>query len=225
MSKTDKAPAFLKKAKKPEVAADKLDQVKALVKKYRDETFEANQIATSLSEKQAILNRLKKEEIPSLMEKFGIPSITVEAEGNYPAFTAERKPFYSAGISADWPEEKKQEAYDYLESIGEGDLITNEVSYRFPREYQPAVAQFIREVQKIKLMILPKGKKKKERLSVPPPEVSKGVHSGTLKKWLRERVESDGKMPKLDKIGGFVGVVAEVKEVKEKKPRPNRPEV
>lgn len=222
MSK-DKAPAYLKSAKRPEPSKDKLEELKSLVKSYRDLSAEAVDIATRLSEKQATMNEMKKKTIPEFMEKIGVPSITVEAEGNLPAFEAVRKPFFSAGISADWEEERKEEAYAYLESIGEGDLLKYWVTFPFPREYQPAVSQFLREVKKIKLLVVPKGKKKKERVPVPLPEVERSVHSGTLTKWLRERIESDGNMPNLDKIGGFVGTVAEVKPVKEKKPRSNRP--
>lgn len=225
------APAFMAKAKKPEVSADKLEALKTLVRKYRNEKFEVDQLLVSASEKGKSLSEMRKKTIPEFMDKVGVPAITVEAEGNYPAFTAERKPFFQANIAADWPPEMREEAFAYVESLGYGELIKTFITFSFPKDLYPAVVPFLKACKTMKLVAMvdqpaAKGKKpkrKKVQFTLPLPEVEKTIHAGTLTKWLREQVEEEGFMPKLDKIGGFVGTVADVKEVKEKKPRANRP--
>ncbi len=159
------------------------------------------------------------------MEKIGVPSITIEAEGNYPAFTAERNPFFAANIAADWPPEKRDEAFAYIESLGYGELIKTFVSFAFPRELQPAVSSFLKVIKSLTLVATVKvgGKKRRLKYKVPTPTIERTIAHGTLTKWLREQVEDEAKMPDLEKIGGFVGNIADVKPVKEKKPRANRP--
>lgn len=232
MSQVNKqAPAFLKGAKKPEASEDKLEALKKMVRQYRDTRMEVNAIMESAAEKSKVLKEAKEKTIPEFMERIGVPSITIEAEGNYPAYVAERKPFYSAGIRADWPPEMKEEGFAYVESLGYGELIKTFVTFPFPRELQAAVVPFLKACKGLKLTAVveepskkPGGKPKrvKKTFSLPLPEVERTIHAGTLTKWLREQVEDAGFMPKLDKIGGFVGTIADVKEVKEKKPRANR---
>lgn len=238
MPKVEKqAPAFMKDAKKPEASADKLEALKKLIKDYRNTKFEVDAIMQSAIEKSKTLEEAKKKTIPEFMDKIGVPSITLEAEGNYPAFECKRKPFYSANIQADWPPELREEGFKYVESLGYGELIKTFVTFAFPKDQQGAVLPFLKSCKGLTLTAMVdvptkgkngkpgKPKRVRQTFSLPIPEVEKTIHAGTLTKWLRESVEDEGFMPKLDKIGGFVGVVADVKEVKEKKPRANRPKL
>jgi hypothetical protein len=231
---TKKAPSFVK-GKKATPSPDKLEALKAMVREYRNKQHSVNLSLVEISETQRELTEMKKKTIPEFMEKVQVPSITVDPEvvGNvsYPAFTAERKPFYSANIAADWPPTLKEQAFAYVEKMGYGELMKTFVTFAFPRDLQPAVVPFLKACKSLKLVAVveevnAKGKKVKRRreFDVPVPEVEKTIHSGTLTKWLREQVENEGNVPDLDKIGGFVGTVAEIKEVKEKKPRANRPQ-
>ncbi len=225
---TKKAPAFLKNAKKAEPSKDKLEELKAMVKEYRNKQHAVNAILAEAAEASASLSEAKKKTIPEFMEKIGVPSITIDPEvvGNvsYPAFTAERKPFYSANIAADWPPELRDAAFDYIEKQGYGELIKTFLTFAFPRDLQAAVVPFLKACKSMKLTFTVKEGKKNKRVTVPVPvpEIERTIHAGTLTKWLREQVENEGTVPDLTKIGGFVGTVADVKEVKEKKPRANR---
>ena len=62
-----------------------------------------------------------EEDIPSIMQTMGVESLTVD--GN--------KVTVDKFVSARIPETRKQEAFQYLRDVGEGDLIKNEVVVSF----------------------------------------------------------------------------------------------
>lgn len=214
---TKKPPKWMDKVKKPEVSRGKLETIKRAVREVRDLTLTHDSLTEQASSVKKKITELEMKKLPDIMEGAGVPSITLEAEGNLPAYEAKSKAYYSAGIKADWPDEDRTRAFDYLVSIGHGELIRTEVTYGFPKDTPPAVVdRFLREVRKIKLGA---GKK---AVSIPFPTLERGVNTQTLTAWLKDQVENEGFMPKLDLIGGFVGKKVSIKEVKEKKPRAGR---
>lgn len=215
------APSFLDQVEKVVPQNDKLEELKKLIRQYRDDKFEVDNILQSAQEKNKALNELKRKIIPEFMQEIGVPSITLEAEGNYPAFTTECKPFYAANIAADWPPELREAAFEYIEKLGYGELIKTFVTFAFPRELQKTVVPFLKNCKDMEITVTEKDGSK-TNFKLPVPEVQRTIHPGTLAKWLREQVEKGGAIPDLDKIGGFVGVVADVKEVKERKVRAKR---
>lgn len=200
---------------KPEVSSDKLEQLKTLVR-------EARTLEVRIGNGEELLEKLRTERtrylqnvIPDAMTTLKIPSITIDAEGNEPAYTASNKPFYSAGISSKWDEEKQREGKEYLKEIGHGDLLKQEVTFLFPVGTDLSLVQrFVKEAMKLRIM-----DKKKRRLEIPYPTIREGVHSGTLTSWLKRLVESrDALVPKLklEKIGAYIGQKVELKTVKTK---------
>lgn len=213
-----KPPAWMEKAAKSKqavVPVGKLEEIKKVVKEARDLGIVLADHTQKASDTKKKITDIEMRRLPDLMEGAGVPAITIDAEGNLPAFEAKSKPYYSAGIRSDWPQEDRERSFAYLKEIGHDELIKTEVSYAFPKDTsQAAIAQFMREVRKIKIG------KGKRALSVPAPHVERGVNSNTLTAWLKDQVENEGFMPKLDMIGGFVGKKVTIKEVQEKK-KPN----
>lgn len=223
----------MKKGGQEVTPPDRLEELKKLVRNARTLSIMIGEKKAEVAELEGRLAKAKNEVIPTFMDEIRVPSITIDAEGNYPAFECVARPFYRANIAADWEPAKKEEAFAYLESIGEGDLIKTSVTYYFTREEAAMVKPFLAAVTKLKFTIkvvsfIGKGKKRRktektQKVSPPPAVVEKTVQWNTLTAWLRRKVETSGTIPKLDKIGGAVGTVADLKPVEvQKAPQVNQ---
>jgi hypothetical protein len=73
------------------------------------------------------ITKIERDELPELFRKAKLSSLTVEADGNHPAFVAERNTVYSASI----PQDKRLDAFQWFESQGHGDLIKSVITIQF----------------------------------------------------------------------------------------------
>lgn len=73
------------------------------------------------------IQKIERDELPEMFTKAGVSSVTVEPTGNHPAFVAERKTAYNASI----PEDKRQDAFQWLEDNGHGDLVKSVIDITF----------------------------------------------------------------------------------------------
>lgn len=179
--------------------ADKLDLLRGKCSEARDLEAEIEDVELRLADLKSSLASALSKTLPDMMTEIGVPSMQLAAQGNLQAVELKLTPFYSAGIAAKWPQEKKEIAYKYLDETGNGDLIKTELSLTFPREKRA-------EALKIVAML------KKEGLN---PEVSESVNGSTLTAWLKEKTE-DKEHVDLEKIGGYVGRTVKMKAVKDK---------
>ena len=125
-----------------------------------------------------------EEDIPSLMETMGVESLTVD--GN--------KVSIDKFVSARIPETKKQEAFQFLREIGEGDLIKNEVVVSFSMGQDNQAGSVVADLEN-------KGF---------APVKKQHVHPMTLKTWVKNRIES-GKEIDFDLFGVYQGNRAKIK--------------
>lgn len=161
-------------------------------------------------------NRLLMDEIPDLMGTLGVPSITVEGEGNEPPFSASKRPFYSAGLPESIGDEDQEAGFNYLTSIGHGDLIKHEVSFLFPANTDPKLIDlFVKAAMRIRVQAAGGSRGNKPKLVVPLPSTKRSINTATLTSWLKKQVES-GFVPKLGPIRGFIGQKVVIKTVEEK---------
>lgn len=177
---------------------DQLAAARALAAQARDLSREISDLEERTKKKSSQLNVIVKETLPDLMDQAGITKLELRPEGNEPGWSFKLGPFFSAGIAAGWPEERKREAYEYLTSIGAGDLIKTFVTLSFAKEDRDVAVRLAAELRERGMDI----------------EVDESVHTSTLKAWLKETVEGGHDMPQLDKIGGFVGRQVTMKKVK-----------
>lgn len=187
----------------PPIAGDKLLELKGLVGQARDLEKERDMLNERLSEVNSALDGpdgLYFRTLPALMTEIGVPQITIEAEGNLPAYIATASPYYKASISAEWPEEKRKDAFDYLESIDAGDLIKTEVTVAFPRDKRDLAVKY---------------KEMVEKKYGSAATIKENVAWNTLTAWLKDQVEEEGTIPQLDKIGGVVARIVKLKEKKD----------
>lgn len=183
----------------PAVDPDGAANLRNAVRKARGIQQDIEDLETQLSQKKSDLNVLFRDELPDLMDKIGARLIELEGEGNQPAFVAKLVPYYYANISADWPEEKRRAAFDWLEKNGHGDLIKTNVAVPFKREERKKALELVEKLRK--------------ELSL-SPTVKEEVHFMTMKAWLREQIENENTLPPLELIGGDIGRVVEIKPVK-----------
>jgi len=128
--------------------------------------------------------KVNEEDIPALMQEMGVDSVTVE--GNKVSL----RQFVHARIA----EDKRDEAFSWLRSIGEGDLIKNDVTVSFNTGQDNLAGAVIDDLRNQGL----------------EPAQKTHVHPQTLKAWVKGRIES-GKEIDFDTFGVFVGTEATIK--------------
>lgn len=187
-----------------EGAADAtLDEVRAVLRVARDLEMEVSSLEEKLEEKQKELRALREQRLVELFTKAGVRLMELEPEGNLPAYKATLKPFYKANIAADWPDDKRAAAFNWLIKNEHGDLIKWTFVVELPRDSQEEAERLRHELESLGLDYT-------EKMAVP--------HS-TLTAWLKEQVEKKLPLPELELIGAQRGQVVDVKPVKEKQPR------
>jgi hypothetical protein len=178
---------------------DKLDALRSKAVEVREVEANIEAFENHLARMKEKRTKLLREELPQLMDEARVPSITLEAEGNYPSFKLSVKAFYSANVSMKWEEERRKQAYAWLEANGAGDLIKTTVEVAFPREERA-------EAVRIASMLM--------ELDSAHVTIDERIHPATLTAWLKESVEAGDDMPPLDLIGGTVARVVKIDEVK-----------
>jgi hypothetical protein len=93
----------------------------------RDLTLKKNDLVAELENTNKQINNIQQHELIDLFNDAKISSLTVDADGNHPAFVAERGTVYQAKI----PDDKRLEAFRWLEEHGYGDLIKSNIIITF----------------------------------------------------------------------------------------------
>jgi hypothetical protein len=158
---------------------DKIDSMKAVVdpKQLTDKVHQLKNLEDEIENAEDGVKKLKEQarvlaefEIPSIMKEMNITKLKLK-DGE----SVEVKPFYSASI----PEDKQQEAFEWLRNNGRGDIIKNDITVTFGRGEDNKAATYA---------VLARGQGFE-------PVQKIGVHSQTLKAVVREYLESGQEMP------------------------------
>jgi len=185
-------------AAKDSVTEDRLHHLIMKATEVRDLEKEISDLERRMDDLKATRHALLTSTLPQMMDQIGVSTITVEASGNLPSCKFTVRPYYSANISAKWPQSRRSDAYAWLDGHGAGDLIKTTVEAAFPREERSKAIETARLLQDSGANVT----------------VDERVHSGTLTSWLRETVETGGDLPPLDVIGGAVGRIVKIEEAK-----------
>jgi hypothetical protein len=177
----------------PRASEDLIEEIKRMAGVARGQEKAVSLLSLKLTEAKRQLDHTITRTLPELMDKAGIPSVTID--DGHGVYTVSVRTSYNANIAATWDNERRKAAFDWLDNNGHGSLIKTEVVTNFPRDERDEVANFI-------------GYLDREGHSYLKRE---GVHAGTLSSWLREMITS-GHTPPLDVIGGYVERVAKIKE-------------
>lgn len=136
-------------------------------------------------------------------DKIGLPEFNVDLV---------LRPYFHANIKAEWPEEQRKEAFDWLENSGNGDLVKTTMTMTFGRtELWKArwIVGIIRTVRKYVMTGDP------DVPDIPEPEIHMGVAWNTLTAFVKEQITKGEKLP-LDILGATVGNIVEIKKRKGK---------
>ena len=128
-----------------------------------------------------------EEDIPSLMEQLGVESLTVD--GN--------KVTIDKFVSARIPDDKKDEAYSFIRSIGEGDIIKNEVVVGFGMGQDNVAGAVVDDLRNQGLT----------------PSQKTHIHPMTLRTWVKNRIDNSQEID-FDMFGIYVGNRAKIKGAK-----------
>ena len=187
---------------KPRGASEtQLQQIRDAVRSVRDLQLEISSAEEAIKEKRVRLNDLERKTLPELFSVAGVKSLTIEAEGNMPAYFAERSPYYRANIAANWPDEKRQAAFDWLEKNGGGDLIKSEIVITLPRKSEKLRKTVLATLKKLKLDQV---------------DIGLAVPWASLTSFVKECYEKRKIKPPLDTLGADVGDIVKLKPQKEK---------
>lgn len=175
---------------------DLLSKIRNKCAELRDAKLQLEDIEDRATALQQQIKEITRGELPDLMGQAGVPKLHISAEGNLPAFEIKVQPFARANIPQGWPQQQRQQAFDWLDEHGHGDLIKTEVIVTFNRDER---AQALDLVQRLRSMGI-------------DPYITEAVHHATMGKWLRECIARGVVVP-LDIVGGDVGTEAVIKEV------------
>jgi hypothetical protein len=177
-----------------------LNVVREKAQEARELELEVQSMEETLAGKKKQLEEIYFSQLPDLMDQAGVDRVGLPALGNLPPMDATLVPYYRANIAANWPESRRQEAFEALTEFGHEDLIKTELTIFLPRERRAFAEQLAAQLLR------------NYDLSV---VVRESVHHVTLTAWLKEQMEGHKPLPPLDVIGAQVGRVVRLKERKE----------
>lgn len=181
----------------------RLEKLRDQVGLVRSLDQEIADLEEELAEKKAERYRMVSKTLPDLFNEVGMTGIDLDAKGNDPAYEARSAPYYSANIAAEWPDDKKQTAFDMLKKLKAPDLTKTTIKVAFGKGETKTARAAISALRKMKV----------------PIEINKGVHSSTLTAWVRGVYEEGGSLSKheLEVLGASVGTMVSIKPKKQKK--------
>lgn len=174
-----------KEAPAPE---DMLKRIQFFGEKQKKLTKTIAELENQLSITKEQLRRVQEQDLPEAMDAVGMTKFSME-DGT----EIKVKPFYAASI----PEDRKEEAFDWLKENEFDGMIKAEVKVSFGKgefEVAKAFMEFIRGFNEKAI----------------DPEYKENVHWQTLRAFVKEQIEGGKPLP-LDMFGVFVGRKADLK--------------
>lgn len=175
-------------AKEEPAPEDKLERIKFFGEKQRQLTKQIAETENTLSMLKENLRRVMEQDLPEAMDEVNMQKFVLD-DGT----TVTVKAFYAASI----PEDRKEEAFEWLKEHDFDGMIKSEVKVGFGKgefEIAQSFIQFIRGFNEKAI----------------DPEYKEGVHWQTLRAWVKEQIEGGKPLP-LDLFGVFVGRKAELR--------------
>ncbi len=177
---------------------DQLARARTVATEYAKLERDITDLEAQLKEKRTRYLELSMRELPSVLgelsiDKIGLPEMGVDVVV---------APYYKANIAADWPEEKRDAAFTWLEENGHGDLIKSVLSVTFGRK-ELELARQLEELIRTQFA----------GANSHPVSIDMSVPWNTLTAFVREQIQRGESLP-LDTLGATVGSVATVKKRK-----------
>src|SRR6266511_1032943 len=170
------------------IPEDMLDRIRHFGQKQRALVKAIADLENTLTMTKEQLRRVMEQDLPEAMDDVRMTKFVLD-DGT----TITVKPFYAASI----PEDRKEEAFDWLKEHDFDGMIKADVKVSFGKgefEIAKSFVEFIRGFNEKAI----------------DPEYKENVHWQTLRAWVKEQIEGGHPLP-LDMFGVFVGRKAELK--------------
>jgi len=165
-----------------------LNTVAGLARKIKHQQDKVERLDRELKDEKNALLKLTDEDLPSTMADLGLTKFSLE-DGS----TVEVKPTYGAHILV----KDRETAYEWLRENGHDDIIKNIVSCQFGRGEDDSASAFHAFASQQGY----------------PADQNESIHAGTLKAFVKERIESGDDFPHAI-FGAYVGQRAIIRGVK-----------
>ena len=182
---------FVEEAADPQafnkVSEGETSKLSSLIRQSIDLGKEVELAEKHLKDLQQRKRTVDEEDIPSLMDQLGVESLTVD--GN--------KVSIDKYVSARIPDDRREEAFSFIRSIGEGDIIKNEVVVGFGMGQDNIAGSVVDDLRNKGL----------------EPAQKTHIHPMTLRTWAKNRIEK-GDTIDFDLFGVYVGNRAKIRGAK-----------
>jgi hypothetical protein len=165
-----------------------------LATELRDQTKLASDLEERLKGVNGRIKAIEFQELVDVMHELDCTAFSIPAVGNSPALEFDLSTHYAANIAASWEEPRREEAFSALPD----ELVKITVKAMFAKGEAELARSLADELVTAGYTV----------------SIEKGVHSSTLKAWLKEQFETGGDIPNLETIGAFIAPKVKVKEVK-----------
>lgn len=182
----------------PQASPDKLDKARDAVRRVRDLKSEKEDAERRVKEIGAAIQELEHKELPELFDDAKIKGLELAAEGNQPAFVAKVQSYYRVNIAADWPDEKRGEAFAWLAKNGHEGMIKTVITIELGLGQRAVAKKVQAALKKLKVGY----------------SASMGVPWNTLTAFVREQIEEKQAPVPLDTLGATVGRVVRLTKPK-----------
>jgi hypothetical protein len=142
---------LLEKDSQRKPSTDKLDFVRDQIRYLRDLDIRIGNAEDTTKALRIERRDLVMSTLPDIFSQTKIDAITLQSEGNMPAYEAELKDYYRASINADWPPEKRDKALAWLRKHGLGDLIKTVVTIELGRGQATLLKKILAALRKLKV--------------------------------------------------------------------------
>jgi hypothetical protein len=176
-------------------SSDKLEILKDTARMLRALEYKKEELEAQLAEVKKKILSLTERDLVNLFGELSLTSLSLEAEGNYPAMKFDKTTYYNAKI----PEDKEAEAFAWFHENGHGDIVKTVVSASFGMGERESA-------EKVEEAIAQLGVDFNSKLS---------VHPSTLRAFAKSELEAGHALP-MDTLGIHVGETVKMKIVKGK---------
>jgi len=175
----------------------KLEYVRDQVRNMRDLDLRISAYDEELKRMRSQRRELEMQVLPDLFMQLGLTHLGLEADGNMPAYEAKLKDYYFANIKADWPDDRREAAFDWLAHEGLDDLVRTTLTVEIGKGNAKLVAEILQALAGYKVAV-------SKKQSVPWT---------SLTAMLKERYKSGKPLDDGDlyTLGAFVGKQIELK--------------
>lgn len=181
----------------PPPPPDRLEKIREVMRQVRDLKLKIAADAEQAKLDNKKLYELEHDVLPDMYSQVQQNFLSLQAEGNLPAYEGELKPYYKAVIAAEWDEDRREKGFAEVERLGGADIVKNLIIIQTGRGEEKIAEKVVAGLTKA-------GVAYKRRRDVP---------WGTLTAFVKEQVEA-GVMPQLDLLGAQVGRRVELKPEK-----------